>query len=133
LTSENGNGEVKQLLEIKRNYHRNLVSLEMDLKAKFEHELAEGKKRLQGEYLENIVDVVFAETPAKEPAPLPEPAPAPAPAVLLPEAKSACPECGSPISPSDKFCPQCAFPVKEDLKNDAAVVSAGRRRSPRCR
>jgi hypothetical protein len=34
MTTENGNGEFKQLLEIKRAYRRNLTVLERDLKAK---------------------------------------------------------------------------------------------------
>jgi hypothetical protein len=34
MTAENGNGELKQLLEIKRSYRRNLTVLEGDLKSK---------------------------------------------------------------------------------------------------
>jgi hypothetical protein len=121
LTTENENGELRQLLEIKRTYRRNLTAFEEEVKAKFEREMADGKKRLQEQYLENIVDVVFAEpaptAPAEGPAPT-EPAPSAAPA----EVKPACPECGSSISPADKFCPQCAFPLESET-----VGTAGRR------
>jgi len=133
LTTENENGELRQLLEIKRTYRRDLASLEEELKARFEREVAEGKKRLKERYLENVVDAIFAEPtstlPVEQPVLVPEPPPSPAPA----EVKRACPECGSSISPTDKFCAQCAFPVKEDVKDDALVVSGDRRQSSRCR
>jgi len=133
LTVENGNGELRQLLEVKRAYRADLAAFEADLKARYEQELADAKKRFKEQYLELIVDVVFAETipmaPTEEPAPTPEPASSAAPA----EVKPSCPECGSSISPSDKFCPQCACPLKEDVKDETPVVSTGSKFSVRVR
>ena len=124
MTTENGNGELKQLLEIKRTYRRDLTSFEEELTAKYERELADGKKRLKEQYLENVVDAVFAE---RAPAP-------PKPEVAMPSAPTEpespkCLECDSPVDPTDKFCAKCAAPLKEDVRNDAPVVSAGRRDS----
>jgi hypothetical protein len=133
VSAENGNGEVKQLLEIKRNYRRNLVSLEMDLKAKFERELAEGKKQLQSTYLESIVDVVFAEAPQSPPAEETVAAP-PAPVQSESQWSGAkvlareCPECASSVREDDKFCPNCAYPLKDPLKEDEKPVSIATRR-----
>jgi len=132
MTAENGNGELRQLLEIKRAYRRGLASLEEELKAKFERELADGKKRLREEYLENVVDAVFAEpAPVQDVKPEPKPEPAVAPEV---EAKQpdVCPECEAPVNPTDKFCGQCAYPLKELPSKEAGmseypVVTAGRK------
>jgi len=140
MTAENGNGEVKQLLEIKRNYHRNLISLEMDLKAKLERELADGKKRLKEQYLENVVDVVFAEATPSPPAEETVVAP-PAPVQSESQWSGAkvlareCPECASSVRDDDKFCPNCAYPLKDPLKEDEKPVSIASRRklSPRVR
>ena len=55
------NGELRKQLEIKRAYRWDLASLEEDLRAKYERELADSKKRLKEQYLENVVDTVFAE------------------------------------------------------------------------
>ena len=124
MATENGNGELRQLLDIKRAYRRDLAAFEKELKAKFERELADGKKCLKERYLENVVDTVFAEPapapPIEQPAPVPEPASPPAPV----EVKPACPECGSPISATDKFCPQCACPLKEDVRDESETVAA---------
>jgi hypothetical protein len=139
MTAENGNGELRQLLEIKRAYRKGLVSLEEELKAKFERELADGKKRLKEQYLENVVDTVFAETP-----PAPEPTPEPAgpvraiagyePATVpAPEKPTRCPECDAPVDPMDKFCAECAAPLQEDVKENAPVVTAGRKFRTRVR
>ena len=49
MTAENGNGELRQLLGIKRAYRKDLASLEEQLKAQFERELAESKKTAEGE------------------------------------------------------------------------------------
>ena len=118
MTAEDENGELKQLLEIKRAYRRSLTTFEEETRTKFERELAEGKKRLQGQYLESIVDAVFAEAaptpPVEESAPALEPMLAPTPTPV--EVKLVCPDCESPIALSDKFCPQCATPLKEDEK-----------------
>jgi hypothetical protein len=121
MTAENGNGELRQLLEIKHAYRKGLTSLEEELKVQFERDLADGKKRLKEKYLENIVDTVFAETaPVK---PVPEVAAPIAPAEPEPPK---CPDCGSPVDPMDKFCAQCAAPLEEDVKENAPVVSQGR-------
>lgn len=127
MTAENGNGELRQLLEIKHAYRQGLTSLEEQLKADYERDLADGKKKLKEKYLENVVDVVFAES---SPAPKAEVAEPSAPAE--PESPK-CPECGSPVDPMDKFCAECAFPLTEEVKNDAPVPSASRKLRPRRR
>jgi hypothetical protein len=121
MTAENGNGELRQLLEIKRAYRKGLTSLEEELKVQFERDLADGKKRLKEKYLENVVDTIFAES--APPAPKPEVVEQSAPAE--PESPR-CPECGSPVDPMDKFCSECAYPLIEEVKNDAQVPSASR-------
>jgi hypothetical protein len=127
--NENGNGELKQLLEIKRAYRKDLTSLEEDVRAKLERELADGKKRLKEQYLEKIVDAVFAEpAPSRPVAAAPvevktEPEPAPRGTVVI---AHECPECGAPVNPGDTFCSRCAYPLKEDAKNETPVVSASR-------
>jgi len=124
----NGNGELRKLLEIKRAYRKDLTSLDEELKAKFERELADGKKRLKEQYLENVVDTVFAEpAPAK---PKPEVA---APRAPVEPTQPSCPECGGTVGASDKFCANCAYPLQEDVKDDAPVVSQGRRFRTRIR
>lgn len=133
MAVENENGELRQLLEIKRTYRRNLMSLEEELKAKYERELADGKKRLKEEYLESVVDVVFAEPAPPSPSP-----PAPVEETKLEPASEmkqpgVCPECDAPVGPDDKFCAKCAFPLKEEVKDEAPVVSAGRRIRARVR
>lgn len=121
MTAENGNGELRQLLEIKRAYRKGLTSLEEELKVQFERDLADGKKRLKEKYLENVVDAVFAESaPVAPKAEVVEPS-----APSEPESPK-CPECGSPVDPMDKFCAECAFPLTEEVKNDATVPSASR-------
>jgi hypothetical protein len=148
MTTENENGELRQLLEIKRAYRRNLTSLEKEVKAKYERELAEGKKHVKEVYLESVVDVVFADpgpaevtVEAKEATVtvipqvevktevVPKPAPAPA---------TNCPECGNTVDANDKFCSQCACPLtdvveKEANMGDWPVVSASRKLKPRRR
>jgi hypothetical protein len=127
MTAENGNGELKQLLEIKRAYRKDLASFEEDVRAKLERELADGKKRLKEQYLEKIVDTVFA-----EPAPSRSVAPAPVEVETEPETPprgtaviaQECPECSAPVNPGDMFCSKCAYPLKEDAKNETPVVSA---------
>jgi hypothetical protein len=139
MTAENDNGELKQLLELKRGYQKELAEREAELKAECERKVAAAKKELQGKYLEKVVDTVFA-----EPAPAPEPTREVAPAegtrviagyepetVPTPEKPSRCPECNAPIDPMDKFCSECAAPLQEEVKEDAPVPSAGRK--PRTR
>jgi hypothetical protein len=126
----NGNGELRQLLELKRGYRRDLTSLEKELSVKFERELVDGKKRLKEQYLESVVDTVFAEpAPVK---PVPEVAP-PEASVPKADVPPRCPDCDAPVDPTDKFCAECSYPLKEDVKDDAPVVSTGRRQSPRHR
>ena len=132
MTAENGNGELRQLLEVKRAYRTDLAAFEADLKARYERELVDAKKRLKEQYLERIVDVVFAEA-----APVQEPSPGPslAPESAVEAKKSGmCPECDAPVGPDDKFCSKCAAPLKEeDERESQAVVSAGRKFSTRHR
>jgi len=134
MSAENGNGELRQLLEIKRGYRKELASLEEELKTKYELDLADGKKCLKEQYLENVVDTVFAE-PAPvhvtvEPKTETEPTPKGAGTVVLAQE---CPECGAPVHPEDKFCSRCAAPLKEDEKLGESVAIAGRKRSTRVR
>jgi hypothetical protein len=129
MTAENGNGELKQLLEIKRAYRKDLTSLEEDVRAKLERELADGKKRLKEQYLEKIVDTVFAEPATSRPVapassePKTEPETPPRGTVVIAQE---CPECGAPVNAADMFCSKCAYPLKEDAKNETPVVSASR-------
>jgi|GEM_PF-6297763 len=130
MTAENGsgNGELRQLLEIKRAYRKDVATFEADLTAKFDRELEDGKKLLKQEYLEEVVDTVFADAP---PAPSKlEAAKAPASAPAEPESAK-CPECESPVDPMDKFCAECATPLKESENDERPsmenypVASAG--------
>jgi len=115
MTAENGNGELRQLLEIKRAYRKDVTTFEADLKAKYDRELADGKKLLKQEYLEELVDTVFADaTPAPS---KPEAVKALAPAPAEPESPK-CPSCESPVDPMDKFCAECATPLKEEEKDE---------------
>jgi hypothetical protein len=124
MTAENGNGELAQLVQIKRAYKKSVVDLETELKTKYEQELSDGRRRLKGQYLENVVDTVFAES-AKPVVAVPSAPAEPAP--------PACPECGGTVGPSDKFCANCAYPLEEDVKDNVPVVSAGRRLRTRVR
>ena len=143
MTIENENGELRQLLEIKHAYRQGLATLEGQLKADYERDLADGKKRLKEQYLENVVDTVFA-----EPAPpgTVEVEAKEATIALRPEVKldvkvnapGICPECSAKVDTNDKFCSQCAFPLTEPLEKEAdmsdfPVVSAGRRLRTRVR
>jgi hypothetical protein len=130
LTVENGNGELKQLLEIKRGYRKGLTSLEEELKAKFERDLADGKKRLREQYLEGVVDVVFAEpaaSQAMEPTPIVTPqvevktevTSKPGPSLPVID----CPGCGARVDANARFCSQCAYPLNP-LKEDEKLVAA---------
>lgn len=129
--SENGNGEVKELLEIKRRYHKNAAELEAKLLADFERDLTDGKKQLRERYLEQVVDVIFAENPPQKSPVVEEKKPEPIEAI--PGAK-VCSECGARLDEDAKFCGQCATPVEEEtLKDVMQVASAGRKRSIRVR
>jgi hypothetical protein len=107
-----------------------LTSLEKELRVKFERELVDGKKRLKEQYLESVVDTVFAELAPVKPAPEAAPPEASVPKADVPPR---CPDCDAPVDPTDKFCAECSYPLKEDVKDDAPVVSTGRRQSPRHR
>jgi hypothetical protein len=127
---ENENGELKQLAAIKRAYRKALTSLEEELTAKFEHELTDGKKKAKEEYLESVVDVIFAEPAADQ-------GEAPAPVVPQVEVKTGvtskpppplpvidCPGCGARVAADARFCSQCGYYlVKED---ERFVAAAGR-------
>jgi len=145
MTAENGNGELRQLLDIKRAYRKGLTTLEGQLKADYERDLADGKKKLKEKYLEQVVDAVFAESPPTPPATV-EVEAKEATIALRPEVKldvkvstpGKCPECDAPVDPMDKFCSQCAFPLTEPVEKEAdmsdfPVVSAGRKFRTRVR
>jgi hypothetical protein len=122
--AENGNGEVKQLAGVKRAYRGKVTSLEADLRAKFEADLADGKNRLKREYLEAVVDVVFADdaVPVEVSVKKAEISVDVTPRVSVSvEAKTdptRCPNCDAPIDPMDKFCSECAYPLKEENVTD---------------
>jgi hypothetical protein len=140
--AENGNGEVKQLAGVKRAYRGKVTALEADLRAKFEADLADGKKRLKDEYLEAVVDVVFADDalPIEVNVRKAEVSVDVTPKVSVTlEAKQPgkCPECDSDVRPDDKFCSECAYPLKEEkrseIEGDAILGTAGRQRRTRRR
>lgn len=124
MTIENGNGEIKQLVGVKRAYRGKVTSLEADLRAKFEADLKAGKKDLKDQYLESVVDIVFADpdaAPVEVTVSKPEIAVDVTPKVSVSvEAKrpDKCPECDSDVRPGDKFCSECAFPLKDESVSD---------------
>ena len=133
MTAENGNGELRQLLEIKRAYRRDLTSFEEELTSRYEGELADGKKRLKERYLENVVDTVFA-----DPAPVKTVPKAVAPTATAEPESPKCPECETSVAEGDKFCAECACPLIEEPEKEAdmsewPVASAGRKFRPRRR
>jgi hypothetical protein len=128
LTIENENGELRQLAAIKRAYRKALTSLEEELKTKFERELADRKKKAKEEYLESVVDVIFAEPAAAEASTVTgvpqvevktEVTSKPAPPLPVID----CPGCGARVAASAAFCSQCGFFLKEDEKSVAAASS----------
>jgi len=125
MTAENGNGELRQLLDIKHAYRKDVSEYEADLTEKYERELAQAKKQMKEKYLEKIVDTVFADTMPAQPSP-PEPAPVEVPEVRV------CPECDGLVTRSDKFCSHCASPLREG-ENSESVTIAGRKFKPRRR
>jgi hypothetical protein len=129
MTVENGNGELAQLVQIKRAYKKSVVDLETELKVKYEQELANGRRRLKEQYLENIVDAVFSESPALPPTQSPAPTTPPKPIEVTEPPVKKCPDCGSQIEGEARFCPFCAFPLEEEKKPDASepVAVAGRK------
>ena len=121
--AENGNGEVIQIAGIKRAYRGKVTSLEADLRAKFEADLTDGKNRLKREYLEAVVDVVFADDalPIEVNVRKAEVSVDVTPKVSMTvETKhpGKCPECDSTVGPNDKFCAECAYPLKETEVTD---------------
>jgi len=74
--NQEGNGELKRLLELKRTYRAGAVALEAELKEyalaletelkKYKEEIAYRKKRLKEKYIEDLANFVFAE-PAEQP------------------------------------------------------------------
>jgi hypothetical protein len=120
----NGNGEIKQLVGVKHAYRGKVASLEADLRAKFEADLTEGKKRLKEEYLEAVVDVVFADDaslPIEVNMRKAEVSLDVTPKISMTvETKypGKCPECGSDVRPNDKFCAECAYPLQDESVSD---------------
>ena len=141
--AENGNGEVKQLAGVKRAYRGKVTSLEADLRTKFETDLADGKKRLKNEYLEAVVDVVFADDDAlpievnMRKAEISVDMTPRVNLVLETKQPGKCPECDSNVGPNDKFCSECAYPLKEEkpseIEGDAVLGTAGSFRRKRHR
>ena len=73
--NQEGNGELKRLLELKRTYRAGAAALETELKVyalaletelkKYREEIAYRNKRLKEKYLEDLEDFIFAE-PAEQ-------------------------------------------------------------------
>ena len=142
MTEENG--EVRQLLEMRRAFRECVLALESELKAKYERELKEGKSRLREQFYEDVVSFLdtapgFAEAPKAEPTMPPEAKsePEPTKTAEVPTKSGVCPECDAKVDPDAKFCSQCAAPLKdEEMKDEPTketVASASRKRGTRIR
>ena len=127
MTAENGNGELRQLLDIKHAYRKDVSEYEADLTEKYERELAQAKKQMKEKYLEKIVDTVFADTTSAQPT-KPEPASNEAPEV---KEQATCPECDSSVNPSDKFCSHCASPLREGESSESVPITSRKFKSRR--
>jgi hypothetical protein len=140
--TEDENGDLRALVEIKRTYRSKVASLEADSKERYERELADGRKRLKEQYLDKVVAIVFGEpAPAEVPVETKEPAPEAnaEPSSMTVQYSSSqassaegtriiggyepetvparekpprCPECDAPVDPTDKFCAECAAPLE---------------------
>jgi len=64
--SENGNGELAALLQVKKAYRKALAELEAEEREAYEKRLAERTKAERERYLEQIVDVIF-QGPSSQP------------------------------------------------------------------
>lgn len=128
--SENGNGELRKLIEARRRFLEGFHVAAKEFDDKLE--------QLRDTYLEEITytalndpyltEVQKALRAKAEKAMAPHASDGPAPPA--PEPKTPiCPSCGSEIADENaSFCSQCAAPLKEDEKTNAPVVSAGRLR-----
>ena len=138
----NGNGEVRRLVDLKHTFKAEASQLESDLRAKFAQELEAAEKDLKYKYLEQVVDWFYGggfngkPPEKKEAAPKPEPEPAPpvdekeAP---LPQGDTPdtvlCTNCGAKLLEGDQFCSQCSAPV-EAATDQPSVATAGRLQRP---
>ena len=120
MTTENGNGELRQLIELKRNYRTESAKIQDEIKR-----LVEQKKQLKVDYIERAVDIADRTFPEQ-----PEPVLASTPAPASPQVRE-CPECGATVEAKDKFCSQCASSLKEHVDDETTVASAGSRLRPR--
>ena len=131
MTAENGNVELRELIELRRSYRVDLGRIEDQEKA-----LKAEKKDLKTRYIEAAVDVadkIFPDVLEAKPAP----SPAPVPKVEAEPESPKCPECDTPVAEGDKFCANCACPLKEENENIASsptrLTVTGSQRRPRRR
>jgi hypothetical protein len=143
----NGNGEVKKLVELKHTFKAETSQLEADLRAKFAQELEAAEKALKDKYLEQVVDWFYGngfndkppQPPEEEPATAEVPphdvpetevtTPAPQPDSESTESTKSttpsgptCPNCGATLDSGANFCSQCASPI-EDQETEQAVAA----------
>lgn len=125
MSDQNGNGELRKLVEARRKFLDNFHAATTEYEEKLD--------QLRDEYLETItysalndpylVEVRRALHAKAEKAVAESPAPVPA------SATETCPGCGEEIVDENaSFCSNCAFPLNEGRMNEESnVVSAGRR------
>jgi len=134
MTADNGNGELRELIQLRRSYRADLSRIEDQEKA-----LKTEKKDLKTRYIEVAVDVadrIFPDTVESKPAPAPAPSPKVEEVEAEPESPK-CPECETPVAEGDKFCANCAYPLKEENENIGSsptrLTVTGSQRRPRRR
>jgi len=136
----NGNGEVRRLVDLKHTFKAEASQLEADLRAKFAQELEAAEKDLKDKYLEQVVDWFYGGGfNGKPPQPeRKEAGPEPAPPVEQKEAPLLqgdtpdtvlCTSCGAKLLEGDQFCSQCSAPV-ETATDQPPVATAGRLQRP---
>jgi len=134
----NGNGEVKRLVDLKHTFKAEASQLEADLRAKFVQELEAAEKDLKDKYLEQVVDWFYGGGfNGKPPQPETEPEPAPVNETVEASPKQpgdtqalpSCTNCGGTLFAGDQFCSQCSAPV-ETATDQPPVATAGRLQRP---
>jgi len=127
MSNENGNGEVKRLVDLKHTFKAEAAQLEEDIRKKFAEELEAAEKDLKDKYLEQVVDWFYGNGLAEK-RPEPEQATPPPVVEAAPQPESTassaptCPNCGASLVAGDKFCSQCASPI-EDQETEQAVAA----------